>query len=1158
MATSNQKIVYTLTVNGVEKNITGAKKLSEEVNNAGDAFVETGDEATKSLGVINDNLSQTNTEVTTVGDVSGKSFEKMKDSTDGASQSVNNLNNQIPNVSANVKTLGENLDNSTDGAEKGFKGLSDILKLFGVDVSVLQDVKEGLGGIGDLLKSQEKLKDVAFGGDSIKKDAQAVKELSNETSTLTNTTGGLTNATGGATKAQQLFNIAVKAFPYIIVIAAVTAIISAYQKWKQSAIDTQESVLASIDAISARTELLNEDLSKSIDEINRKADANLINSNELIKNLEKEIELLEAQGASIDVISNKRKEIVKAQQKAQEDEIKRLDAIQARQTSTLETTKKNLEEAQKSLQIFNNLEIKDVDTANRRAQASEAVRNLSKEQQEIEDKISETGLKILQTQSELNVSRKFDLSILKANTDEQREQLKLARAQALINLSANIEAANKKAKELENNFKKLSNQLSFDLSNKEIELSLNSNGFKDALKTLKQQFEDFNEDVKNSAAGIQESLSEPLKQEVEVIKNSNTQIIGSLRKDFGDLFNDDIGKQFLNNLEFVQKKIDEFKNQNPGKDVFPFIEKLRSELGKDLKLGQIPADQVNQLNTSIDQYLDNLSKIETANQKISNVGSNTDIFDKATLDVLGEAFKQLQTIVNKSLDGVSKDLKNTDTDVTNTLDDINDKVKDKGNLSISLLFDAEKTGDDLKRGIDRKTDEAVASLEESKKQIQPIIDSLFAINPKAAAIFQKMVDENLIPSLDKAKTEVKETGEAMKDEVDSNWTKIFDAFKDNLLEIGQRVLDLGAALNELSAVRTENLIKQIEEEGELRDEEFNRNIERYQEEADLQSQIAQDAASKIDQLESQLSGARGNRAAFLLRLLNQEQEREKKATKAKLDALKKEEQAKIEQQEAEKNRAAEIDSLKKKQFEKDKKLKSAEIVMATAKAIATDSEVLDPVTAALLIAADVAIGLAQLAVVNSANYEDGGIFNPTGKITGPAHSDNGMPVINPKTGKKVAELEGEEFITNKQSTKNNLPILEKINKEGKNKTFKLESLTEVTNTNTNNQSNDGRALVNSPVPIFEDGGFFSKIPSVASPSNVNQTLTSQKFVDFESLQNILFANSNTPSPNTQFADVQPVADAIRQGLESATLEVSIVDLLSRKAILDQSNALGRI
>jgi hypothetical protein len=61
----------------------------------------------------------------------------------------------------------------------------------------------------------------------------------------------------------------------------------------------------------------------------------------------------------------------------------------------------------------------------------------------------------------------------------------------------------------------------------------------------------------------------------------------------------------------------------------------------------------------------------------------------------------------------------------------------------------------------------------------------------------------------------------------------------------------------------------------------------------------------------------------------------------------------------------------------------------------------------------VATTAAQIATTASAKYGKGGV------LTGDSHSNGGVPVINRRTGKAEAEVEGGEVILSKRTAQNN-------------------------------------------------------------------------------------------------------------------------------------------
>lgn len=125
---------------------------------------------------------------------------------------------------------------------------------------------------------------------------------------------------------------------------------------------------------------------------------------------------------------------------------------------------------------------------------------------------------------------------------------------------------------------------------------------------------------------------------------------------------------------------------------------------------------------------------------------------------------------------------------------------------------------------------------------------------------------------------------------------------------------------------------------------------------------------------------------------------------------------------------------KKKNADKEagerlKKIKKQELKMALAMQLANIgvAAAQNPLNGVTFGAAGIAMyaGLAALAfaqyfmnlsTVNSTQYKKGGQFlGQGGQLRGPSHDNGGMPVYNPQTGQKVAEMEGNEGIINAKS-----------------------------------------------------------------------------------------------------------------------------------------------
>ena len=122
------------------------------------------------------------------------------------------------------------------------------------------------------------------------------------------------------------------------------------------------------------------------------------------------------------------------------------------------------------------------------------------------------------------------------------------------------------------------------------------------------------------------------------------------------------------------------------------------------------------------------------------------------------------------------------------------------------------------------------------------------------------------------------------------------------------------------------------------------------------------------------------------------------------------------------------ETLERQQFERSRKMQIAQAIingaMAITSTLAARPGPLDVLSLgafrAINIGLAVASTAAQIAAISSTKYAKGGLFN------GPLHSEGGMPVVNPATGQKVAELEGGEPILSRNTYANNRAIIDAL------------------------------------------------------------------------------------------------------------------------------------
>lgn len=225
--------------------------------------------------------------------------------------------------------------------------------------------------------------------------------------------------------------------------------------------------------------------------------------------------------------------------------------------------------------------------------------------------------------------------------------------------------------------------------------------------------------------------------------------------------------------------------------------------------------------------------------------------------------------------------------------------------------------------------------------------------------------------------------------------KFIDSINTYIQAIGQGIQDVLSQVWENQDASYDKEIENLE-----------KWIDKYEEKLQEQKDLTQEYANNIDSIEDELATARGDRREKLIDDLNAQMA----AQRASLAQEKMIENEK--KKEAEKKEKLELQQRKK---ERDRAVISAIIstALATANGLATQPFV--PVGIAMGALAGT-LGAVQIALIKSQKFANGGV------IQGKSHSQGGVKVLGGR-----AEVEGGEFITNKQSTSANLDILEFIN-----------------------------------------------------------------------------------------------------------------------------------
>lgn len=276
--------------------------------------------------------------------------------------------------------------------------------------------------------------------------------------------------------------------------------------------------------------------------------------------------------------------------------------------------------------------------------------------------------------------------------------------------------------------------------------------------------------------------------------------------------------------------------------------------------------------------------------------------------------------------------------------------------------------------------------------------------------------------------------EKLLDSIDSFKKKSEKSWKDWAAMSMQVVIEaVGVAASMIDSISTtmyNNAMKRIEEVEDALDEEYEARVEEYEKETEAledklktEEELIADHNERINELEGELSTARGERRLEILDQITQESNQREKALLKQKQIQKQEAIINKKKLEDEKAYNAKKEELEQKKEEAEKKRnkqqKAASIMMAVVntavavtRTLASTYYPLNVVMAALV----GALGAAEIATIASQKLANGGV------IQGKSHSEGGVKVLGGQ-----AEVEGGEFITNKRTTAKNLPLLEYIN-----------------------------------------------------------------------------------------------------------------------------------
>ena len=252
---------------------------------------------------------------------------------------------------------------------------------------------------------------------------------------------------------------------------------------------------------------------------------------------------------------------------------------------------------------------------------------------------------------------------------------------------------------------------------------------------------------------------------------------------------------------------------------------------------------------------------------------------------------------------------------------------------------------------------------------------------------------------------LKEANQKTLDALEMNWQD----WAQNIATIGAAVVNMWSSIfSGIANMQYQNEMNRIEQEQELLDEE----LEMLEEQYEKQQEIYQQHADNISSIEEELATARGDRRDYLVEQLGAEMNAQEQAWAAQQEIDRQKQAAEKKQEALEKQKEA----AERKRNNAQKKVQIAQATANTALAVTNALSVSPWFLGVALAAVAAAMGAAQIAILAKTKYADGGLLN------GKSHEQGGIPVGN--TG---IEVEGNEYVINKKSTKANLPLINYIN-----------------------------------------------------------------------------------------------------------------------------------
>lgn len=446
-------------------------------------------------------------------------------------------------------------------------------------------------------------------------------------------------------------------------------------------------------------------------------------------------------------------------------------------------------------------------------------------------------------------------------------------------------------------------------------------------------------------------------------------------------------------LGFNEESIDNIRNY------YNQIRDIANEQAK--KIAEINKEQTQ---ISTDSSLEeenqrNRERLEVIKQNYEDGLLTKEEYDKAIQDENDVHYKKLETITRQGEQKLVEIQKEYDqTAKNNNIAAINERISaiNEAYSNVDVQAKTSKLGI-IDYGATKK------ELEKAKSEYSTILKQIGVERDN----LQKSFDSKEISfgdfrqakkELDSLEQDVIQSQQSIGQQLDTLLTTVVQSITQYVGQYVSALGDIWSTYNDIQMMRFEQEQARLEEEYNMLEEAYTK-----------QEELTQKHTDKLADIEDELKTSRGDRRAHLIEQLNAERE-------AQLASLQEEQKIEKEKEINQKKQ----DALEKKRREQEKKNSIVQATINTFTAVTNALAVQPWFVGLALSAVALAMGMAQVAQIKKQKYAKGGL------LKGNSHANGGIPV-----GQTGIEVEGDEYVINKNSTKKNLPLIDYINRSNK-------------------------------------------------------------------------------------------------------------------------------